>query len=171
MALITTYTVTTSKSLYLARFFPKTHTPVSIRLVGISSSVSHRPLRLHVSRSERISYASSDLLQSYSSLHVFFSQRTVAKYIEVSQGRNLIVTLTPSLLVPQTQPIFKAFQFHLLNVSRIYSHPQHQHSRPCSLTPDLLHWLPNSYSPSSNWLFMLQPNWFSQSQISYHHVP
>lgn len=52
-------------------------------------------------------YDSSDLLKSYTSLHVFFSQRSVAKYIQVSQGRNLMVTLTPPLLVPKIKPIFR----------------------------------------------------------------
>ena len=52
-------------------------------------------------------YDSSDLLKSYTSLHVFFSQRSVAKYIQVFQGRNLMVTLTPPLLVPKIKPIFR----------------------------------------------------------------
>lgn len=67
---ITTYILTTPKSLSLARFFPQPYTHVSISLMETSSLVSFRPLGLHVSKYEHM--ASSDLLQSCSSAHVFF---------------------------------------------------------------------------------------------------
>ena len=109
-----------------------------------------------MSRNECIDHGSSDLLQSYSSLHAFFSQRSVAKYIQVSQGRNLMVTLTPPLLVPKIKPIFKQGFSVLSPIHLSCLLPSPKPWLTPMLTPDLFHWLPNSYSPSSNLLFMLQ---------------
>lgn len=49
-AFIAIYILTTPKSLSLTIFSPKPFTLVSICLVGTSSSLSHRPLRFHMSK-------------------------------------------------------------------------------------------------------------------------
>lgn len=79
-----------------------------------------------------------------------FSQRTVAKHTHVSQGRKFHVTLAPSLLFPQTHPIFKASLFYLLHVCHV-----------CSLTVSQLPLL----------LPFLSSTLGAVAEYHHHHVP
>lgn len=110
---------------------------------------------------------------SYNPIHLFMhsSQRSVAKYIQVSQGRNLMVTLTPPLLVPKIKPIFKQ-GFSVLSpihLSCLLPSPK-PWLTPMLSSPWPLHWLPNSYSPPLICFSCCKPIWFSQRQISNHHL-
>lgn len=97
MVLITIDILTIPKSLSLARFFPKPHTYGSICLMEISL-VSHRPFRLHISKRNLLVMPPQISCSLTHDLLCSFFLRTVPKYTQASQGRNLMVTFTPSLL-------------------------------------------------------------------------